>query len=130
MSSSVQSDFASVVRHHAQARPDATALRFRDRVTTYRQLDRQSNQVAAALRAEGVGHGDRIGYLGKSSDRYIEILIGAAKIGAIQVGLNWRLAPPEVEYILTDSDVHILFIGEEFLPVVEKVRAALPNLKQ
>src|SRR5271154_4777905 len=113
MTSTIPLNFASVVRYHASLDPDAVAMRFANRVTSYRQLDLQSNRVANALLAEGISRGDRVGYLGKSSDRYIEVLIGVAKIGAILVGLNWRLVGPEVEYILTDSDVSILIVGEE-----------------
>lgn len=58
-----------VARYHAGQRPGAIALAFEGRETTYRELDRRSNQVARALMVQGVGKGDRIAYLGKNSDQ-------------------------------------------------------------
>ena len=69
----------------------------------YAALHRVSNQVAHGLQAAGIRAGDRIAYLGKESEHYYELLYGAAKLGAVLVPINWRLAADEVDHILRDS---------------------------
>lgn len=65
-----------IARVHAGLRPDAIALTFEDRKTTYGELDANTSRVANALQAEGVSQGNRIGYLAKNTDCFFEILIG------------------------------------------------------
>jgi acyl-CoA synthetase (AMP-forming)/AMP-acid ligase II len=50
----------------------------------------------------------------KNSDDFYEIVFGCAKSGTVSVGINWRLAPPEVAYILNDSQARVLFVGPDF----------------
>lgn len=52
--------------------------------------------------------------MGKNTDRDYELFFNAAKSGVVMVAANWRLACPEVEYILNDVNVQILFVESEF----------------
>ena len=113
-------NFGDVTRHLAATQPDRVALTFEGRDTTYGEFERYTNRVAAALLASGVKKGDRVAYFGKNSDRYLEIFFGAAKVGAVTTPVNWRLAGPELAYILQDSRAPILFVGEEFGDTVEQ----------
>ncbi|AUW58925.1 acyl-CoA synthetase [Sphingobium sp. SCG-1] len=105
---------ADLVRAHAADMPDAVALVFEGRETSFGQLDRHASQVANGLIASGLKPGDRIAYLGKNSDRYFEYWIGAAKAGLVLVPINWRLAAPEVAYILEDSRPGLILVDPEF----------------
>ena len=120
---------ADIPRIHAKERPDAVALDFNDRITTYAQLDERTNRVAQGLIAAGAKPGARVGYLGKNIDRYFEVLLGAFKARAVIVGVNWRLAPPEIAYVLGDADCEILFVGKDFYTAVEKILIDCPKLK-
>ncbi len=110
-----------IARHHARTRPDAVALTFEGRETTFAQFDRLTNRVANALVAEGLKPGQRIAYVGKNSDHYFELLIGAAKVGVVMTPIGWRLAPPEVAYIVEDSKAPIVFVGPEVIGLSEAV---------
>ena len=44
--------------------------------------------------------------------------------------MNWRLAPPEVSYVLEDSQSEVLFVGQEFYPIVDEILGNLPNIKK
>ena len=103
-----------IARTHAAVRPNATAMKFEGRTTTYAAFDAHTNQVANALIAAGLGKGGRIGYLAKNTDVYFELLIGAAKMGAVTLPIGWRLAAAEVAYLLDNGEVEILFVGAEF----------------
>jgi len=108
---------ADIVRHHARQQPDTVALHYfnDDRRWTFAELDRESNRAAQALAAAGVGPGDRVAYLDKNAPEYFSYLFGAAKLNAVSVAVNWRLAPPEMQFILDHSESRVLLVGEEFL---------------
>ena len=112
---------ADITRVHAENQPDKVAMVFEGREWTYAELDRESNQVANALIAAGVGPQDRVAHLDKNGPEYFSYLFGASKINAVGVAVNWRLAAPEMEYILNHSGAKVLLIGEEFLGHYEQM---------
>lgn len=117
---------ADVARHHGRARAGKAALSFEGRATSYADLDRHTNQVANGLIAAGVKRGEVIAYLGKNSDHYFELVLGAAKAGVIIAPIGWRLAPSEVAYIVDDAEAKLLFAGPE---CIECAQAALKEAK-
>ena len=108
---------ADIVRHHARVRPDALAIKYANdgRSWSFAALDRESNRVAHALARAGVAAGSRVAYLDRNAPEYFSYLFGAAKLNAVSVAVNWRLAPPEMAFILNDSESRVVLIGEEFL---------------
>jgi acyl-CoA synthetase (AMP-forming)/AMP-acid ligase II len=121
---------ADIVRRHAAERPELAALVHAGRTTTYANLDRAASRVANGLIAEGIEPQARVAHLDKSSDIFFELLFGTAKANAVMVSVNWRLAPPEVLHILNDAEAEILFVGEEFFPVIEKIRGELRTVRK
>lgn len=120
---------ADIPRLHARARPELTAQIFEGRRTTYAQFDRHTNQVAQGLIAGGCQPQARIAFLGKNSDHYFELLLGAIKARVVLVGVNWRLAPPEISYILNDAGCEVLAIGAEYLSLVPQLLLECPALR-
>jgi long-chain acyl-CoA synthetase len=116
---------AEVVRRHGRQRPDAPAITYGGDVVTWRRLDERSSRVAAALAAAGVGRGDRIAHLGKNAPEYFEILFGAAKLGAVTVAINWRLAPGEIRYIAQDARVSQFFVDSDLAPVIPALEGSV-----
>jgi len=110
--------------------PKAVAHKFLDRETTYEELNVYSNQIANGLISLGCKPDSRIAYYGKNSDYFFEFLIGTLKSNTVAVGVNWRLAPPEVSYVLNDSKSEVLFVGEEFYPIIDQILEELPNIKK
>ncbi len=102
---------ASVVRDHAAVTPDAAALSFEGATQSFGDLHRKSSRVANALVSAGVQRGDRVAVLTKNRPEFFEVAFGCAKIGAILVGLNWRLAPPEISAIIADAQPTMLLVG-------------------
>ncbi len=120
---------ADITRAHAEARPGHTAMIFGDQQTTYGELDRRASQVANGLVAAGLKPQARVAFLDKNSDRFFEVTFGSAKANAVMVAVNWRLAPPEVAYVINDAMAEVLFVGKEFFPVAEKILADLKTVK-
>ncbi len=121
---------ADVPRHHARVRPEAVALVEGDKQQTYAALDRRSTACAAALIADGVGPDGRIAVLDKNAADYFVLLFGAAKAGAVLVPVNWRLAAPEITYILDDCQAEILFVGPDFVPAVRYFHGDFKTVKK
>lgn len=103
-----------VVRHHGHERSEAIAFRFDGRETSFGKFETHCRGVAAALLAAGCQRGSRIAYLGKNSDLFFELLLGAAHVGVVVVPLNWRLTPAELGAILDDAEAELLFATAEY----------------
>ncbi len=121
---------SDITRVQAHDRPTEIAQVFEGRVTTFADLDTRASRIANGLAALGVRPQARIGYIGMNSDRYFEVVCGAFKSNTVLVGVSWRLAPPEVAYVLNDAGAEVLFVGAEFVPLIEKIRAELKSVRQ
>lgn len=97
------------------------ALIFQGRTTSYQQLDKLSNQVACGLVDGGIQSQERILYLGKNSDWYFELLLGASKANVVLSPINWRLAPVEIENIALDAQPQMIFVEKEFSHTLEQL---------
>jgi acyl-CoA synthetase (AMP-forming)/AMP-acid ligase II len=117
-----------MLRRHAEERGAKTALRDTSISLSYAALERRARQVAQGLRVLGVNPGDRVGYLGKNTLAYFEYFLGAAKLGAVTVPINWRLAPPELEHILLNARPKVLLVEEPFATTAATVAPALERL--
>jgi fatty-acyl-CoA synthase len=106
--------------------PHRKALTFEGATWTYAVLQSRIDRLAGALRANGVCHGDRVGFLGFNQPSFVETLFAAARLGAIFVPLNYRLSGPELSYIINDAGVHTLVVDAPHRPVIDTVRAELP----
>src|SRR4029453_12779914 len=126
----VPANLAERVRAQAKNRGDAVVYEFEGRQTTFAEFDIKTNRVANALVALGVKPGERIAYLGKNSDIYFELLMGAMKAGAVMAPVNWRLAEPEVAFIVGDCKAPVLFVGPEFIAQVRNIKSQLPDLRE
>lgn len=116
---------SDIVRVHGAERADQIAIVQGDRRTTWAQLHSRAGQVANLLAASGVGAGDRVAFLDKNGIEHFEVFYGAALLNAVCVDVNWRLAAPEVEFIVNDSLAKVLVVGHEFLPVLDAIAANL-----
>ena len=121
---------ADLPRFQAERRGARTALVFEGRRTTYADLDRRTNRIAQALLAEGLEPGARVAWLSKDSDLAYQVVLGAAKARAVVVGVNWRLTPPEVAYLLSDSDAEVLFVAPDLVDRVASTVAASKRLRR
>lgn len=114
-----------VIAEHVRRAPDATALWFEGRETSYALLQARAGEMADHLATRGVGAGDRIGYLGKNSDAYFVLLMALAALRAVLVPINWRLSAEEWRFIGSDSGTRLLFTDREFLDRATILASAL-----
>jgi long-chain acyl-CoA synthetase len=121
---------ADIVRVHAAERGDKTALIDGERSFTWSDLAQRSARVAQALADSGVGSGDRVAFFDKNSAEHFDVFFGAAMLNAVCVDPNWRLAPPEVQFIVDDAEAKVLVVGEEFASMVESIADQLPTVQK
>jgi len=121
---------AEVIRIRARENGENILYAFESEEMSFATLDRNSNKAANAMASQGVGKGHRISYLGKNSHIYFELLCAAIKLGAVMAPVNWRLAPPEVAYVINDCQAQMLFIGPEFEELIGSILPSLDTVNQ
>src|SRR5512140_350851 len=122
-------NLADMVRARAKTRGNAIAYEFEGRRTSFAEFDIKTNRVANGLKALGVRPRERIAYLGKNSDIYFELLMGAMKANVVMAPVNWRLAGPEVAFIVDDCKAPVLFVGPEFITQIRNILPQLPSVR-
>lgn len=117
-------DLCSLIDRNAAFAPDKIAIAFEGERLSYANFAARIERAAAALKQElGVGRGDRVAILSLNRPDYLVLLYACARLGAMLVPLNWRLAIAEQLFILTDSGAKVLVLEQAF----ERV---LPELAQ
>ncbi|MDQ4059992.1 MAG: long-chain-fatty-acid--CoA ligase [Pseudomonadota bacterium] len=123
-------DLSDLIVRNAAFAPDKVALRFGESEWSYGVFAERIAAVARALKSElGVGRGDRVAVLALNRPDYLVLLYACARLGAMLVPLNWRLAVPEQLYVLEDASVKALFIEESLAAVAAPARQALPEIR-
>lgn len=118
---------ADIIRTHGSRDAGRIAIEFEGQSVPFSAIDERSSQVANALLESGVEPQQTVAFLDKNTLEYFDIVFGAAKAGAISLGINWRLSPSEMAFILKDAQTRVLFVGPEFFAAVESIEAELPS---
>ena len=98
----------------ARKTPNKPAIIFGDEVLDYQSMANQIEMKAIELSEAGIAHGDRVAWYGLNHPQVFILLFACARIGAIFVPLNWRLAPPELSAIVADCRPKVCIHSEEF----------------
>jgi len=123
-------DLSDLIARNADFTPDKVALRFAGRSLTYAALSQRIVATAAALKSQlGIARGDRVAILATNHPDYLVLLYACARLGALLVPLNWRLAVPEQLFILADASAKVLIVEDAFAAVVAPLREKQPALR-
>lgn len=118
----------SITLRNWRLRPDLPAIIFEGRTITHREFAERAFRLANALRRLGVKRGHRVAVLAQNCPEYMEIYAAGELGGWTTVTVNYRLAGPEISYILGDSRPHVLIYEAEFKDKLEP--QALKPLQQ
>jgi fatty-acyl-CoA synthase len=113
------------IKRHAERTPDKLALvdAASGRAYTYGQFNGRADRLASFFKRDlGLERGDRVSILAQNSSDYYEVLWACGKMGAILNTLNWRLAVPELEFILGDCEPRLLIYEAMFAETVDALR--------
>lgn len=81
-------------------------------------------RAAGVLKSLGINCGDRFGIISHNSFRQSELVNAGYWLGAVPVPVNYRLAPPEIRFILDDASCRLLVVEDRFLPLLEDLELA------
>lgn len=93
--------------------PGQPALTFGPKTYSYGQLKDESGRLATVFANKGVKPGDRVAFIGKNSDWFLISFFAASAIGATLVPVNFRLAAPEVEFIVADCAASVIIADQD-----------------
>jgi fatty-acyl-CoA synthase len=114
---------AQLIERRATLAPAHIAIAFESTTIDGKQLWRATLAMAGKLRRLGIDAGDRVAHLGTNSPDYLILLFACARLGAMLVPLNWRLAEPEHGYMLNDADADLLIHDSGFTDHVSALAA-------
>ena len=109
-----------VLEHHASRTPHKPLAIFGDETVTYRDMATRAAALAAGLRERGVSAGDVVGLLSYNCPEFLETVFAANYLGAIAMPINWRLAAPELRYILDHSEARALVCDESLIDLANE----------
>src|SRR5207253_4101390 len=87
---------------------------------TYGEMATRATALAAGLHARGVNTGDVVALLSYNCTEFLETIFAANYLGAIAMPINWRLAAPEVRYILEHSQARALVCDEALVELANE----------
>ena len=117
-------NLSNVVAHHAERFPDRLALSYADEEITYRELLARTQRTAGILREAGIERGDVVAVLLHNAPAFVDVMCACAHLGAIFMPLNWRLAAPELRYIVEHAGAKAIVTE----PELESLTAELDGL--
>jgi fatty-acyl-CoA synthase len=120
----LRNHWVSHIARHAHAKSHEVYLRFEGASISWAQIHERIGAVAAALGERGIRAGDRVAIMMTNRPEFLETMFAANALGAIVVPVNFRLAPDEIAYILTDSGASLLVVEEATAPAAAAARAA------
>ncbi len=121
---------AGLIRRLAVAQPDHEMLVSGDLRRTWGEEYARASMVAQACQRDGVGVGDRLAFLDRNGAAYFDVLFGGSFIGAVNVAVNWRLAPAEMAGIINDAKARILFVHTDYLDALSHMASPLSTVER
>src|SRR2546423_13555422 len=123
-------DLSDLIARNAAFTPHQPALRYAGSTLTYAALAQRIAAAARALKSVlGIARGDRVAILAANHPDYLVLLYACARLGALLVPLNWRLAVPEQLFILAHAGVKALFVQDAFAAVAAPLRKDEPEVR-
>jgi acyl-CoA synthetase (AMP-forming)/AMP-acid ligase II len=116
---SADMNWFAVLAHHATRTPTKPLSVFGDEIVTYREMMSRSAALAAGFHERGVRAGDVVALLSYNCTEFVETIFGANYLGAVAMPINWRLAAPEVRYILEHSGAGVLVCDESLTDLAD-----------
>ncbi len=121
-------NLGQIQKLNAKKFKDTVALMDKDRSFTYPALNKRVNQLAHSLSSLGFQKGDKLAVILENCIEIVELFLATAKTGIIMVPINFRLASPEVEYIVNNSDAKAFVVHDLFADTVRPIKDKLKNI--
>ena len=121
---------AGLIRYLARVFPGDEMLVLGDERRTWSDELDAACRVAQAAKRDGLGIGDRVAFLDRNGMAYFDFLFGGSLIGAVNVAVNWRLAPAEMAAVIDDSRARVLVIHTDYLSALAAMPSRLSDIER
>lgn len=111
-----------LLNRQATLHPRKPFIKFNGKTYTFRDMDRLADGCAAFLRSLNVRKGDRVALLAFNSALYVAAYFGILRAGCVVLPLNYLLTHEEVDFILSDAGVRIVFHDVDCAVTVERLK--------
>ncbi len=118
-------NLGELVSRNARTVPDKDGVIYGQARYTWREVNERCNAVADSLIAAGVKKGDKVAMWMGNTDHFVFAFYGIVKTGAVVVPVNFRLAPPEAEWIFDHCDAVGLIFDSEFSQAIQEMAPRL-----
>ncbi len=108
---------------------DAPAFIHGERIVTWPEADRLSNNLARGMLKRGAQTGDKVAFYMRNCPEYMLTLAACFKARLTHVNVNYRYTPDEVWCIFDNSDATVVVYGEEFRDAIQQIKDRLPKVK-
>src|ERR1700728_1737123 len=121
-------NLSDLIERNAAFTPGKPAIIFDGEALSYQAFHRRIEAAARVLKTEfGVNRGDRVAILSLNRPDYLVLLYACARLGAMLVPLNWRLAMAEQLFILSDASVKVMVLEQAFAAILPGLEQRLPT---
>src|SRR6202035_824110 len=121
--------FRHILERNERLHPRELAMLFEDRRITFAEHALRTRKLAAALYRHGMRHQDRVAMLAMNCSEYNEFYGVAEVSGFIAAAVNFRLAPPELAYIINDCAPKVLLFESQYAAVLDGLRHELSSVQ-
>jgi fatty-acyl-CoA synthase len=118
----------TILKMNAINYPDKLGCQDKDKSFTFREWNERTCRLANALTNIGLGYQDRFAIISYNRVEWMEIYGSCGKGGQVMVPIMFRLAPPEIEYIINHSDSKAIIVEEPFVVTINKIRQKFSNI--
>jgi 3-oxocholest-4-en-26-oate---CoA ligase len=125
----VEFNAADIFEGVVQRIPDREAVVLGETRLTYKELDARANKAAHALKKLNISQGSHIGIYAFNCIEWLEIMLGAYKLCAIPININYRYVEEELKYLMNNADIEAIFFHQQFSDKLNNIADALPLLK-
>jgi 3-oxocholest-4-en-26-oate---CoA ligase len=125
----VEFNAADIFEGVVQRIPDREAVVLGETRLTYKELDARANKAAHALKKLNISKGSHIGIYAFNCIEWLEIMLGAYKLCAIPININYRYVEEELKYLMNNADIEAIFFHQQFSNKLNNIADALPLLK-
>ncbi len=122
-------DLGGLVARNARTVPDKEGLIYDDKRYTWKEVNEKVNTISNTLLKKGLKKGDKVAMWMFNSDLFVFAFYGIVKAGGTAVPVNFRLAPPEAEFIFDHCDAVALIFDDIFEPAVKDMKPRFSKIK-
>jgi acyl-CoA synthetase (AMP-forming)/AMP-acid ligase II len=122
-------NLGQMIRMNAKKFPNTVAVKEKDRILTYSQLNKRVNRLSHSLLSLGLKQGDKVAVLLENCIEIVEVYLAASKIGIIVIPVHFRFVGKEIIIIMENSDAKAIIVHEEFIPTINEIKSELKNVQ-